>query len=171
MWCSASTKHFYTNSVHIFDKAAEDAFILRNTLYRERDEARAFATDLRAQLDRALAVIKDLEAINADLLAMVQGEDEQAATTEPAIDWTKPVVFPNWYQVPEGTRVVCVEDNYGDIQTGTKGVTTESSRVPYCDFDNGTKEYAMICYELAPENPADHPWHPEFKNSKGNTLP
>jgi hypothetical protein len=75
MWCSASTKHFYTNSVHSFDKAAENAFILRNTLYRERNQASTLATDLRKQLDRALVVIKDLEDVNGQLLAMVQGKN------------------------------------------------------------------------------------------------
>jgi chromosome segregation ATPase len=50
---------------------------------QERDEARAFANDLSEQLDRALAVIKDLEGVNAELLAMVQGEDEVHPEAKP----------------------------------------------------------------------------------------
>jgi hypothetical protein len=164
MWCSASTKHFYTNSVHIFDKAAEDAFILRNTLYRERDEASAFATDLREQLDRALVVIKDLEAINAELLAMVQGEYEQAATTEPAIDWTKPVAFPKGYVATAGKSVYVLS------QYMAKGeVITWYGHLCSVRLQDG-EIIRCSSHQLAPENPADHPWHPEFKDSKGNTL-
>ncbi len=41
----------------------------------QRDEARALANDLKVQLDRALVVIKDLEDVNAELLAMVQEQN------------------------------------------------------------------------------------------------
>jgi hypothetical protein len=93
----------------------------------------------------------------------------KAEPIEPAIDWTKPVAFPRGYIVPKGIRIVCLEDADERIKIGTKGVTTQSSDLPYCDFDNSTENYGMCAHELAPLNPADHPWHPEFKG-KQNSL-
>jgi hypothetical protein len=46
------------------------------SIEQQLHQACSLATDLRTQLDRALAVIKDLEGVNAELLAMVQGDDE-----------------------------------------------------------------------------------------------
>jgi hypothetical protein len=138
---------------------------------QERDEARALANDLSTQLDRALAVIKDLEAINAELLAMVQGEDGQPATTEPAIDWTKPVAFPQGYRIPKGVRVIVVDENKY-VKVGSKGTTIDTCDIPNIAFDGEKSNWAknersntpaLLSERLAPENPADHPWHPEFK--------
>jgi hypothetical protein len=93
-------------------------------------------------------------------------EEQQPATTEPAIDWTKPVAFPEGYKVPKGCRIIAIKDIYNNIKPGTKGITIETNIVPFCNFDDGTKTMSMFSEELAPENPADHPWHPEFKGKK-----
>jgi len=253
---------------------------------RQRDEARTFANDLRDQLDRALVVIKDLEGVNAELLAIVQGEEEQPepkplrlvtdlgknecihcptkpeaeaicklmheaglkwasgkslleynkwadekektvyypsrssygsilyaqengrtihpasdflppdfyehkgteaerpddsepgeqaqpATTEPAIDWTKPVAFPEGYEVPKGTRVIKIGEDDVWVKKDSVGVVVETSNDPIVKWENkdydlrGSKcDWAQPSYFLAPENPTDHPHHPEFKGNK-----
>ena len=114
--------------------------------------------------------VKHLREVNAELLERPDnsepGEQAQPAELPDVIDWSKPVAFPRGYIVPKGIRIVCLEDADERIKIGTKGVTTQSSDLPYCDFDNSTENYGMCAHELAPLNPADHPWHPEFKGNK-----
>jgi hypothetical protein len=85
--------------------------------------------------------------------------------TEPAIDWSKPVAFPDGYVATAGKSVYVLSQYmpkgeiiiwYGHLCS----VRLEDGEIIRCSS-----------HQLAPENPADHPLHPEFKDSKGNTLP
>jgi len=97
------------------------------------------------------------------------GEQAQPATTEPAIDWTKPVAFPEGYEVPKGTRVIKIGEDDVWVKKDSVGVVVETSNDPIVKWENkdydlrGSKcDWAQPSYFLAPENPADHPNHPEF---------
>jgi hypothetical protein len=160
------------------EQQRDEARIECELLEMEIDKANEYIKWMRERLAKAESVIKDLEDVNGQLLAMVQGEDEQPEvkpTTEPAIDWTKPVAFPNWYEVPEGTRVVAIKNRPTGIKELWSGIIEKteydvSPMFPFVrwhlkGFNNGFP-CAIEKHCLAPLDPADHPLHPEFKGNK-----
>jgi len=93
-------------------------------------------------------------------------EEQQPATRDTAIDWSKPVAFPAGYEIPKGTRVIYIGIS-GNVSR--KGITIEKNQFPLVKWDEGYVGNHRG-NALAPENPDDHPWHPEFKGN-GNSLP
>lgn len=150
-------------------------------LESELSELRQFAQDQHEAFVRLNDIYKGLDGSETKQLnPTVSGfsgqpflTDEQLAEMErlnnqTKIDWSKPVPFPEDYQVPKGVEVVVVsEDRDKKDQwyrpVGIKGVTIECDDTPDCDWEDGKKRIHMICHELAPINPTDHPNHPQFK--------
>lgn len=90
---------------------------------------------------------------------------------EPAIDWSKPVAFPEDYEIPEGVKVIKVGEDDEWIRKGSVGKTSECGSNPFIKWENqdfdlhgSGNDWAQYSHNLAPINPTDHPNHPEFKN-------
>lgn len=78
---------------------------------------------------------------------------------ESAIDWNVPQPFPKNYYIPMDTNVISIEN------PERVGKTTEKSTVPFLTWSNGVNSIRSG-YKLAPLNPTDHPFHPEFGKLK-----
>jgi hypothetical protein len=111
-----------------------------------------------------------IEQVDGKLVITIE-QAEPITKEQDGIDWSKPVAFPKDYNIPKGTRVIVVSEDRGEDFTdyrkvGLKGKTTESSTVPFCNWEDKRKMIPMCSDELAPINPTDHPLHPDFKGNK-----
>lgn len=102
---------------------------------------------------------------------VVQLRDVVAEMDKPARDWSVPQAFPTTYEIPKGINVVVIADDREESNTyfrsnGMKGITTQESNVPFCDWEDGKNYICMGSHHLAPVNPTDHPEHPEFNPTK-----
>lgn len=84
-------------------------------------------------------------------------------------DWSKPVAFPNGYEIPKGVRVVKVGEDDRWVRKGSFGVTISNSSCPFVKWENENYNLNNIdghwnqqSFKLAPLNPTDHPEHPDF---------